>query len=102
MHPLVAHLGGSQLVQQVMHLVRLRPALCLSPMAHPHLWQHHHMLHRSLGPHSRLQQRIARGESRLVKVADEHMPADFLTKWVDPAKLKRSVAYATNAGAAAH
>ena len=49
-----------------------------------------------------LQQRIARGEAQLVKVADEHMPADFLTKWIDPAKLKRSVAYATNAAAAAH
>ena len=49
-----------------------------------------------------LQQRIARGETSLVKVADENMPADFLTKWIDTAKLRRSVEYATNARAAVH
>ena len=49
-----------------------------------------------------LQQRIARGEATVVKVADEHMPADFLTKWLPSAKVARSVAYATNARAAAH
>ena len=49
-----------------------------------------------------LQQRIARGETSLVKVADENMPADFLTKWIDTAKLRRSVEYAINARAAVH
>ena len=44
----------------------------------------------------------ARGETSLVKVADENMPADFLTKWIDTAKLRRSVEYATNARAAVH
>ena len=49
-----------------------------------------------------LQQRVARGEVTLVKVPDAQMPADFLTKWIDTAKLKRSVLYATNAKAAVH
>ena len=38
----------------------------------------------------------------LVKVPDSEMPADFLTKWIDPAKLKISVEYATNAKASVH
>ena len=48
-----------------------------------------------------LQQRMHTGEVRLVKVPDEHMPADFLTKWIPSAKLARSIRYATNARARA-
>ena len=44
-----------------------------------------------------LQQRIARGEASLLKVADADMPADFLTKWLPAAKLKQSLSYSTNA-----
>lgn len=47
-----------------------------------------------------LQQRMHRGEVRLVKIDDPNMPADFLTKWLQSAKLARSVRYATNARAA--
>ena len=47
-----------------------------------------------------LQQRMAQGEVNVVKIADEHMPADFLTKWIPSAKRKLSVAHATNARAA--
>ena len=43
-----------------------------------------------------LQQRMKRGEVRLVKVPDPDMPADFLTKWVPSAKLAKSIEYATN------
>ena len=44
-----------------------------------------------------LQQRLAAGECQLIKVPDPHMPADFLTKWINREKLKQSVRYATNA-----
>ena len=43
-----------------------------------------------------LQQRIARGDCKLVKADDAWMPADFLTKWLSSAKLAKSIAYATN------
>ena len=33
----------------------------------------------------------------MVKIDDENMPADFLTKWVPQKKLQKSVEYATNA-----
>ena len=46
-----------------------------------------------------LQRRMAEGECRVVKIADDLMPADFLTKWVARDKLKRSVDFATNARA---
>ena len=46
-----------------------------------------------------LHQRIARGEAKIVKIADAVMPADFLTKWVSAIKLNKSVAYAINAPA---
>ena len=48
-----------------------------------------------------LQQRMARGEVRMAKIADANMPADFLTKWLPSAKVRQSVAYATNARASA-
>ena len=44
-----------------------------------------------------LLERIEAGEATVVKVSDEENPADFLTKWVPVAKLRRSVDYATNA-----
>ena len=40
-------------------------------------------------------QRIAEGEIVLKHVRDEHMPADFLTKWIPKDKLKTSLLYAT-------
>ena len=43
-----------------------------------------------------LQQRIASAELIVVKVEDANMPSDFLTKWLPSAKLRKSVAYATN------
>ena len=43
-----------------------------------------------------LQQRISSGEVRLAKIADAHMPADFLTKWLPAPKLNASVDYAVN------
>ena len=43
-----------------------------------------------------LKQRIADGECTLRYVPDEHMPADFLTKWISKAKLEESLLYATN------
>ena len=43
-----------------------------------------------------LKQRIADGECTLRYVPDEHMPADFLTKWISKAKLEQSLSYATN------
>ena len=43
-----------------------------------------------------LQQRIAAQEVVVYKLDDPNMPADFLTKWVPAAKLRDSVAYATN------
>ena len=43
-----------------------------------------------------LQQRISRGDVKLVKADDAWMPADYLTKWVGRAKVNQSVAYATN------
>ena len=48
-----------------------------------------------------LQRRMADGECRVVKITDDLMPADFLTKWVPKEKLKRSVDYASNARARA-
>lgn len=44
-----------------------------------------------------LKQRVAEGEVELRHVADEDMPADFLTKWIPAAKLEQSIAYATGA-----
>ena len=49
-----------------------------------------------------LQQRLARGEAVLVKIDDDNMPADFLTKWLPSPKVRRSVEYATNSRAIAH
>ena len=43
-----------------------------------------------------LQQRVAAGEVAVFKIDDPNMPADFLTKWILAAKLRDSVAYATN------
>ena len=43
-----------------------------------------------------LQQRIRSAECQVFKVDDPNMPADFLTKWLPQAKLRDSVAYATN------
>ena len=48
-----------------------------------------------------LQRRMADGECRVVKITDDLMPADFLTKWVPNEKLKRSVDHASNARARA-
>ena len=48
-----------------------------------------------------LQRRMADGECRVVKITDDLMPADFLTKWVPKEKLKRSVDHASNARARA-
>ena len=42
-----------------------------------------------------LQRRMADGECRVVKITDDLMPADFLTKWVPKEKLKRSVDHAS-------
>lgn len=47
-----------------------------------------------------LQQRLAQGECCLTKIEDANMPADFLTKWLPAAKLRKSVDCATNARAA--
>lgn len=46
-----------------------------------------------------LQRRVAEGAVVMVKIDDENMPADFLTKWVALKKLRKSVEYATNARA---
>ena len=46
-----------------------------------------------------LQQRIASNELVVVKVDDANMPSDFLTKWLPTAKLRKSIAYATNSNA---
>jgi hypothetical protein len=46
-----------------------------------------------------LQQRMARGEVRVVKVGDPEMSADFLTKWLPSKKLTQSLHYATNSRA---
>ena len=46
-----------------------------------------------------LQQRIRASECQVYKIDDPNMPADFLTKWLRTllqAKLRDSVAYATN------
>ena len=43
-----------------------------------------------------LQQRMQTGEVSVFKIDDPNMPADFLTKWLPAAKLRDSVAYATN------
>ena len=48
-----------------------------------------------------LQRRMADGECRVIKITDDLMPADFLTKWVPKEKLKRSVDHASNARARA-
>ena len=37
-----------------------------------------------------LQRRMAEGECRVVKIADDLMPADFLTKWVARALVAKS------------
>ena len=42
-----------------------------------------------------LKQRITEGEIVLKHVRDEHMPADFLTKWIPKDKLNISLLYAT-------
>ena len=43
-----------------------------------------------------LQQRIRSQQCQVFKIDDPNMPADFLTKWLPQAKLRDSVAYATN------
>ena len=43
-----------------------------------------------------LKQRIAQGEVTMRHVPDEHMAADFLTKWAGGDKLRRSLRYVTN------
>ena len=43
-----------------------------------------------------LKERIRSGEALLRHIPDEHMPADFLTKWIAKDKLERSVRFATN------
>ena len=55
-----------------------------------------HFLRRYFG----LMRRVAAGEATLVKVPDAENPADFLTKFVDLSKLRKSLDYATNARAA--
>ena len=52
----------------------------------------HHFLRR----YTVLQQRMQTGEVSVFKIDDPNMPADFLTKWLPAAKLRDSVAYATN------
>ena len=42
-----------------------------------------------------LKQRIASHEVIVRHVPDEHMPADFLTKWLKADKLEKSIKYAT-------
>ena len=44
-----------------------------------------------------LKQRIRAGDVSMQHVPDEHMPADFLTKWIPKPKLEKSIRYATNA-----
>ena len=39
--------------------------------------------------------REAQGIIAVQHVPDEHMPADFLTKWVPAAKLRRCLSYVT-------
>ena len=46
-----------------------------------------------------LMQRIQDGECRVVHIPDEENPADFLTKFVPAAKLRRSLRYVTGAQA---
>ena len=54
------------------------------------------------GTTGHLQRRMADGECRVLKITDDLMPADFLTKWVPSReKLKRSVDHASNARARA-
>ena len=43
-----------------------------------------------------LQQRIRGQQCQVFNIDDPNMPADFLTKWLPQAKLRDSVAYATN------
>ena len=43
-----------------------------------------------------LKQRIAEGEVTMRHVPDEHMCADFLTKWINAAKVRSSIQYITN------
>ena len=43
-----------------------------------------------------LRQRLAEGEVVMAHVRDEHMSADFLTKWSTGSKAKRSIRYVTN------
>ena len=44
---------------------------------------------------------LVAAQRRVVKITDDLMPADFLTKWVPKEKLKRSVDHASNAPARA-
>ena len=46
-----------------------------------------------------LQQRMRSGSVEVGHIPDADMPADYLTKWVNADKLRKSVAYATNARA---
>ena len=48
-----------------------------------------------------MQQRIRNGDIAVGHVPDAENAADFLTKWVDKAKFKRSNAYLTNERGAA-
>ena len=48
-----------------------------------------------------LKQRVKAGEVELRHVPDVSMPADFLTKWIGPAKLEQSIRYATNSASRA-
>ena len=47
-----------------------------------------------------LRERIREGEAELRYVPDEHMPADFLTKWIPSRKVESSIDFATNRRAA--
>ena len=46
-----------------------------------------------------MQERMRRKEIAVGHIKDINNPADFLTKWVNADKLKRSLDYATNKGA---
>ena len=46
-----------------------------------------------------LKQRIADGDVSVIHVPDEHMPADFLTKFIPASKVDASVNYLTNSRA---
>ena len=42
-----------------------------------------------------LQQRIRRGEIKVLHIPGDSNPADFLTKWVPADKLRKSISYAS-------